>query len=216
MSGAVESGSTGQPGVTPERTRGQSDERSLCPAGLTEDGLAQYRTLREANERQFRQSLERELTLHWLSLRIDGPEIHTWDRVAAADAARKERERREIIDEARPKIRAELVEELQEADQQNRELLQTVDELQQVVDELQGTLGELQDNAGRDDEPPTSRWILRWPSGSRLRRVGHALIAGSATTLAAAAIPTVNPWEKLALVTASVIGTLLVPSREEP
>lgn len=203
MSGAVEGGSTGRAEAGPEQSQVRNDDASRYPEGLTEDGRAKYQELCEANAERFARQLRQEMTRHWVSLRLDGPEAHTWDRVLAADAARQDSERRKIVDEVRMELRAELVEELQSTSDQNIELTQK-------VNELKHTLAELLSNP--DPGPAPERLS---PARSKLRRAGHCIIAGTAALLAAWATPTVGSWETVGVVTASVIGTWLVPTREE-
>jgi hypothetical protein len=186
----------------PRTSAAGDDDAAHYPKGLTGDGRAKFKELCDANQERFVRQLSHELTRHWESLEIDGPEAHTWDRVLAAEAARQERERLKIDDEVRRGLRAELAEELQALTDRNRELEDT-------VWELQGILAELQPDTAPDPAPPSHE-----RSRTSLRRLGHALIGGATAMLAAQAIPTIETWETVVAVTATAIGTFLVPPRD--
>jgi hypothetical protein len=89
------------------------------PKGLTKDGLKEFERVTEEEIDRLVRRLGHELTLHWLSLNLDGPEILTCAGVRAAHAALQEKDRREIIEEVRAKQKSEIVAELQQAKDQN-------------------------------------------------------------------------------------------------
>jgi hypothetical protein len=118
---AEAAGSAERPGITADpavdltETGVPSGSAPYYPPGLTPEGREAFRRLREDNARRFERRLGRELALDWLELKVDGPEEFTRDRVEKAHEALLKKDRLDIENEARPKIRAEVVEELQQA-----------------------------------------------------------------------------------------------------
>jgi hypothetical protein len=193
----------------PAGTAGQAcnDEVLSLPRGLTDDGVIEYRRLRAEHLRRFDQDMASELTRYWWSLKIDGPESFTWDRVRIAEAARHKRDERKVVDAARNRFRAELAEELQHADERLRRAAEEHAMQQLIIEELQLKLKAAQ------AVPPTPPAPAK--SWSRLRVViGSTLVAGCGTgaTLFAAS-PDGNILIKLVLVAGTACGAAIWPKR---
>jgi hypothetical protein len=85
------------------------------PVGLTDDGLTRYIELMNADCDRRARRFRHELTLYWIGLKIDGPETLTWDRVQDAWDNMMEKEEHAVIDDVRPELRTEIIDELRGA-----------------------------------------------------------------------------------------------------
>jgi hypothetical protein len=99
-----------------------SDNKSY-PRGLTNDGLVEFRKFSLEHTARYESRLERELTRLWIEQDGEGPEVHPWSHVQEADKRLQERDRRTVVDAERPKIRTEVVAELQAAHTANQRVL---------------------------------------------------------------------------------------------
>jgi hypothetical protein len=202
VAGDEKAGSADLPAATAEQAC--NDDVLSLPRGLTDDGEIEYRRLRTELLRRFDQDMANELTRYWWSLKIDGPESFTWDRVNAADAARRKRGQREVIDAARNRFRTDFAAELQHADERLRRAAQEHELQKLIINELQLQLEEA--HRVTPNQVPERSW-------TRTRMmIGSTLVAGcGAGVTMVATSPDGNIFVKMALVAGTAFGAAIWP-----